>query len=146
MTTWPQSKSRLAQYLWPLLLLLGLTLFPYGWLVDRWPLFARLVDFVFESELSHTVGHFALFALVGTAVLLTFPGLRRQPRRYMLLILMLGTVQELLQLATFKHRFFSLAETYDVLVDLRGAALAFFCVWRLTVMPEDKPGNNQVPS
>ncbi len=111
-------------------LLMGLALFvsialvPYGWLAEVWPLFGALVDRLFSAELAHIVGHFALFAALGTAVLTLIPRLRQQPRAYFALILALGLAQETLQLLTFKHRFFAASDLFDLLIDAAGAGVA----------------------
>jgi hypothetical protein len=114
--------------------LVGLALFPYGWLAERWWLFGQITDFVFGTELAHVVGHLVLFAMVGTAVLLTLPRLQRQPRLYFTLIFWLGLAQEILQLVSFKKRPFAANELLDISVDLLGAFIAFYWMtgdWRL---------------
>ena len=108
--------------------LIALALFPYGWLAERWRLFGWVTDFVFGTELAHIVGHLILFAGVGTAVLLTFPRLQTRPRLYFGLILIVGFLQEVLQLTTFKGRPFATDELLDIIVDLLGAATTF--MWK----------------
>ncbi|MCA9975401.1 MAG: hypothetical protein KC413_06610 [Anaerolineales bacterium] len=105
--------------------LVGLALFPYGWLAERWWLFGHVADFIFATELAHVVGHLVLFAMMGTAVLTTLPRLQRQPRLYFALILGLGLVQEVLQLVSFKKRPFAANELLDIIVDLLGAFIAY---------------------
>ncbi len=115
-------------------LLIALVLFPYGWLAARWPLFERVTDFVFRTELAHVIGHLILFAGAGTVVLRTFPRLQTRPRRYLALILALGLAQEILQLVSFKERPFGSNELLDIAVDLLGAGMAFYWMtrdWRL---------------
>ena len=111
-------------------LLVGLALFPYGWLAERWFLFGWVTDFVFGTELAHVIGHFILFAMVGTAVLLTFPRLQIRPRLYVGLIVLVGFLQEVLQLTTFKERPFAANELFDMIVDVLGALAAFYWLTR----------------
>ena len=106
-------------------MLVGLALFPYGWLAERWWLFGQVTDFVFGTELAHVIGHLVLFAAVGTTVLVTFPRLQRHPRLYLALIFWLGLAQEVLQLASFKKRPFAANELLDITVDLLGAFIAY---------------------
>lgn len=112
-----------------LLALLSVALFPYGWLANHSTAFAWLVDLVFHTELAHTIGHFSLFALLGAALLLALPRLRRRPRLFLALILLFGIAQEMLQLLTFKHRFVTWVDVYDLAVDLLGASVTFV-YWR----------------
>lgn len=111
-------------------LLIALTLFPYGWLAARWPLFEQVMDFIFGTELAHVIGHLALFAGVGTAVLHTLPRLQSRPRLYLALILVIGLAQEVLQLVSFKERPFGPNEFLDITIDLLGAGIAFFLITR----------------
>ncbi len=105
--------------------LVGVVLFPYGWLAERWWLFGQVTDFVFGTELAHVVGHLVLFAVLGTAVLHTLPRLQRHPRLYFALIFLLGLTQEILQLVSFKKRPFAANELLDITVDLLGAFIAY---------------------
>lgn len=105
--------------------LVGLALFPYGWLAERWWLFGQMADFIFGTELAHVIGHLVLFAVLGTAVLTTLPRLQRRPRLYFALILGLGLAQEVLQLVSFKKRPFAANELLDIIVDLLGAFIAY---------------------
>jgi hypothetical protein len=111
-------------------MLVGLVLFPYGWLAERWQLFGWVTDFIFATELAHVVGHLILFAALGTAVLLIFPRLQRYPRLYFTLIFWLGLAQEILQLVSFKKRPFASNDLLDITVDLLGAFIAFYWLTR----------------
>ena len=113
-----------------ILMLIGLAMFPYGWLAELWPRFGHIFDHLFASELSHIIGHLVIFGGLGMAVLLIFPQLRKRPWLYLGLILGLGMVQEFMQLASFKHRLFSGPELFDLGVDLFGAGLAWLVVSR----------------
>jgi len=114
-----------------LLLLVGAALFPYGLVEEMLPwmngLFAR-----FNSVTAHVVGHMGLFALVGTAVLLAFPHLLKQPRLYLGGMLLLGILQEVLQIVGFKHRLPVFDDFFDVGVDVFAALLVWFMFkqWR----------------
>lgn len=119
-------------------LFVGAALVPYGWLANVWPLFGAVVDALFGAELAHIVGHFVLFALVGTAVLTLYPRLLQRPRTYFALILAIGLVQETLQLLTFKHRFFTAADLFDLVIDAAGAGVAL--LWSMRQM-EKARGN-----
>jgi hypothetical protein len=126
--------SKLNWLPWAAIALIGLAVFPYGWLAERWWLFGWVTNFVFGTELAHIVGHLILYAAVGTAVLHTFPRLGCQPRLYLTLIMTLGLAQEILQLASFKKRPFGGDEFLDIAVDLLGAFIAFYWLtrdWRL---------------
>ncbi len=116
------------QLLLGLFFFVGAALVPYGWLAEVWPLFGVLIDALFSAELTHIVGHFVLFAVLGTAVLILFPQLRQQPGAYFSLILILGLAQEALQLLTFKHRFFAANDLFDLFTDAAGAGIALFWV------------------
>lgn len=113
-----------------LIVFVGAALVPYGWLAEIWPLFGALVDALFRAELVHVASHFALFAVLGTAVLTFFPHLAQQPRTYFAIVLALGLVQETLQLLTFKHRFFAASDLFDLLTDAAGAGLALLWFMR----------------
>jgi VanZ family protein len=118
--------------------LIGLALFPYGWLAERWSLAGQVADFIFGTELAHVIGHLILFAVLGTAVLTTLPRLQRHPRLYFTLILGLGLVQEILQLVSFKQRPFAANELLDIIVDLSGAFIAFYWLTRERRLETDK--------
>lgn len=100
-------------------------LFPFGWLAQVWPAFGDLVDFVFGSDVAHIAGHFGIFVLVGTAVLLLFPRLLAHPLIYLGLVLFLGGLQEFMQLASFKRHPVTADELFDMEIDLLGAVFAF---------------------
>lgn len=111
-----------------LVLLAMVTLFPYGWLADNWPIFDRFTGFIFASEAAHVAGHMGLFVLLGTAVLAIFPRLRRQPALYVSLIICLGATQEILQLITFKRRPAGASDLFDLAIDLLAAGTVF-AIW-----------------
>lgn len=114
-----------------LLLLVGAALFPYGLIGETLPWANGALD-QFSSLTAHVVGHAGLFMMLGTAVLLTFPRLRTRPRLYLGAMLLLGVLQELLQIAGFKHRALVFDDFFDVGVDVLAALFVWFIVktWR----------------
>ena len=61
--------------LMPLLVLLALILFPFGWLGELWPAFGRELDQLFSTDGWHAIGHATLFSLLGLAALVVLPQL-----------------------------------------------------------------------
>jgi hypothetical protein len=106
--------------------LLAVALFPFGWLTEVWPAFDQLMGFLFASEAAHAVGHSVIFALVGSALLVAFPALRRRPGLYLLVILAIGIGQEAFQLL-YKGRPVALNDVTDLGTDLVAAGV----VWAL---------------
>jgi len=111
-----------------LLVLLALTLFPFGWLGERWPAFGRGLDQVFSTAGRHAVGHAALFCLLGCAALMVLPHLRARPVRYLSMLLLVGVGQEFFQLL-YKGRLLLFDDGRDLLTDLAGIVVAFAVVW-----------------
>ncbi len=109
-----------------LILFIATALFPFGWLATVWPGFSTVADFIFGTQLSHIIGHFTVFALMGSGILLLFPRLRRHFWLYFSLMLLLGIVQEFLQIASFKHIIPAFDEILDLTMDMLGAATAFY--------------------
>ena len=122
---------------WGTLLLL-VALFPFGWLADKWPGFNRLAEFLFSSEAAHVLGHLILFCLVGTALLVIYPSLSEKVNSYLILILVVGILQESLQLVTFKQRLFRSDELLDIAVDLLGALAALKLFQKTVHIQEDR--------
>jgi hypothetical protein len=118
------------RYFLPILLLLAVGLFPVGWLAPHWPLLNWLLHGILASEYVHVAGHFLLFMLVGAAVCRLFPSLRFTLVRYLLLILLLGALQEWLQLRTFKHSGITPDEFLDLTVDMLGGLTFWFTARR----------------
>jgi hypothetical protein len=115
-------------YLWPVLVALVVTLFPYEWLSGVWPAFGSIFDPVFATTRAHLIGHTTLFFLLGLLVLLSVPLLQRRPLRYFALILLVALGQEALQ-ALFKRHLPTAWDGLDLLLDLTGSALAFLLLW-----------------
>ena len=111
-----------------LLVLLALTLFPFGWLGQRWPAFGRGLDQVFSTDGRHAAGHAALFCLLGCAALMVLPHLRTRPMRYLSMLLLVGVGQELFQLL-YKGQLLLFDDGRDLLTDLAGIVVAFAVVW-----------------
>src|SRR5919205_47247 len=82
----------------PLLVLLLLTLFPFGWLGELWPLLGREIDQLFPSDGWHAIGHASLFCLLGLVALMVLPRLRARPLRYLGVLLLVGIGQEFFQM------------------------------------------------
>ena len=112
----------------PLLMLLALTLFPFGWLSQLWPAFGRGIDRVFSTDGWHAVGHAALFCLLGLTTLAVLPQLRARPGRYLGILLLVGVGQELFQMS-YKGRLLLFDDCRDLLTDLAGMFVAFAVVW-----------------
>ena len=119
-----------------LILFIATALFPFGWLATVWPGFSVVADFIFGTQVSHIIGHFAVFVLMGGGVLLLFPSLRHRFWLYFGLMLLLGLTQEFLQIASFKHIIPAFDEVLDLTMDMLGAATIFF-VWRKQTMIGD---------
>lgn len=126
-----EQKSNIGQrpsLIFALFLFVATALFPFGWLATVWPGFSDVADFIFGTQLSHIIGHFAVFVLMGTGVLLIFPRLQRRFWLYFGLMLLLGFIQEFLQIASFKHIIPALDELLDLTMDMLGA-LTIFYLW-----------------
>jgi hypothetical protein len=120
----PPTLARMA----PLLGLLLLTLFPFGWLGEVWPALGRGIDGVFSTAGRHAVGHATLFFLLGLLALIVFPRLNGRPWRYMGLLLLAGVGQEFFQML-YKGRLMMFDNSRDLLTDLAGLAAAYALVW-----------------
>ena len=112
-----------------LTLFVGTILFPFGWLATVWPGFSNVAEFIFGTQLSHIIGHFTVFAVMGAGILLLFPTLRQRFWLYFGLMLLLGIIQEFLQIASFKHIIPAFDEMLDLTMDLLGALTPFY-LWR----------------
>ena len=118
---------RLARYA-PLVALLALTLFPFGWLGQMWPAFGRALDGVFSNDARHAVGHASLFFLLGLMALGLLPRLRARPWRYLGFMLLVGTGQEFFQML-YKGRLLLFDDSRDLLTDMVGVLVALLVVW-----------------
>lgn len=112
----------------PLLVLLVLILFPFGWLGEQWPAFGSGLDQVFSTDGRHAIGHAALFGLLGLAALIMLPRLRTKPLRYLSMLLLVGVGQEFFQLL-YKGRLPLFDDGRDLLTDLAGMIVAFAMIW-----------------
>lgn len=109
--------------LWPLLALLALAFFPFGWLGEIWPIFGRLLGMAFSGVMVHAIAHSLIFCLIGLALLAIFPSLRQRPWTFLAIILAAGMVQEAVQLL-YKQRPIEFDELRDLITDLIGALAA----------------------
>ena len=114
--------------LWPLLVGLGITLFPFDWLSEVWPAFGRLFDLVFVTARDHAVGHATMFLLISLLALLSVLSLRLRPALYLGLMLLVAVGQEALQ-ALFKHVLPTISDGRDLLFDLTGVVAAYLIVF-----------------
>ena len=78
----PRSLIGSRPWLWPLIVLLALALFPFGWLGEVWPAFGAVLGRVFATDLAHAIGHSLIFCILGGVLLLIFPALLTRPWRY----------------------------------------------------------------
>jgi hypothetical protein len=122
----------------PLLVLLALALFPFGWLGQLWPAFGRGIDQVFSTDGWHAVGHAGLFCLLGLATLAVLPHLHARPVRYLGLLLLVGVGQELFQML-YKGRLLLVDDGRDLLTDLAGIVVAFALVWGWRLLQRQVP-------
>lgn len=114
--------------LWPLGLILCLSLFPFGWLGERWPRFGLWLGSAIQGDLAHGIAHFGIFLMIGLTVLSLFPTLRSRLGLFLILGLGLGIAQEGIQLL-YKQRSLVLDEFRDLMVDLAGMTLAYVIFW-----------------
>jgi hypothetical protein len=111
----------------PALVAGALVLFPFDWLADVWPAYARLFDVVFATALAHHIGHATIFFLAGLLALLALPGLRARPALY-LAIMALGALGEEALQSVFKLHLPTLGDGRDLLFDLAGFTVAYVAV------------------
>lgn len=111
-----------------LILFVATALFPFGWLATVWPGFNAAANFVFGTQISHIIGHFAVFMMMGAGVLALFPSLRQRFWLYFGLLLFFGLAQEFLQIASFKHIVPGFDELLDLTMDMLGA-ITIFHLW-----------------
>jgi fumarate reductase subunit D len=112
----------------PLLVLLALMLFPFGWLGEQWPAFGRRLEQVFSTDARHAIGHAALFCLLGLATLIVLPRLHTRPMRYLGMLLLVGIGQEFFQML-YKSQLPLFDDSRDLLTDLAGMIVAFAVLW-----------------
>jgi uncharacterized membrane-anchored protein len=121
-------KATLKPYV-PLIALVAIALFPFGWLTHLSPIADRLGDFFFPNEAAHAVGHALIFAAIGAALLVAFPGLRSRPVLYFAVVLAVALGQEAFQLL-YKRRPVVLNDLTDIGTDLVAAALVMAMWYR----------------
>lgn len=126
-------KHTLRQYA-PLIALLALTLFPFGWFTHLSPIADALGEVFFPNEAAHAVGHTVLFAAIGVALLFFFPALRRRPAAYLGVVLAIAVAQEGFQLL-YKQRPVVLNDITDIGVDMVAAGLVL-ALWYIRAKDE----------
>ncbi len=126
------SKSILLVF--PLVILI-ITLFPFGWLAQHWPAFDTFAGWLFPEPWGHFFGHLTIFLLVGLSLLLAFSKLRTSPRFYALLALTIAVGQEAIQLL-YKRRAIVLNDITDLIPDLLGATMAWLIVYIISNRPD----------
>ena len=112
----------------PLLIIIVLGLFPYGWLAAHWQRFDAFTGALFPTALAHAIGHTSLFIIMGAALLAFFPKLRQQPLAFFGIMLLLGLCQEAFQLA-YKQRPLEFDELRDLITDMLGSLVAWLWFW-----------------
>ena len=120
--------SSVEVYLWPLLAALAVTLFPFDWLGEVWPAYARVFNVVFATSLSHEIGHATIFFFAGLFVLLSVPLVQRRPALYISVMLAVAVGQEALQ-ALFKWQLPTIWDGRDLFFDFTGFTLAYLLLW-----------------
>lgn len=108
-------------------MVLGLAIFPYGWVGVHYRPIGRWLDMRFNSEFAHHVGHSVVFAIVSIVLLSVFPILRRRYSLFFITILTIGCTQEALQLM-YKRRLVATNDGVDVIVDLCAATTVYILV------------------
>lgn len=106
---------------------LGVALFPVGWLGEMWGPADLLTSALFSSVEAHAVGHVLVFIGVGAVALTVFPNLASRPWRYLAIMLALGVAQECFQLL-YKQRPIVFDDVRDLGPDLIGAVVALIVV------------------
>jgi predicted Na+-dependent transporter len=115
--------------LWPILVGLGIVLFPLDWLAGVWPAYGQIFNVVFVTARDHFFGHATMYFLMSLLGLLSVPALRARPVVYWGLMLLLGVAQETVQ-TIFKQEGPVIYSVRDILVyDLTGITLAYLVVF-----------------
>lgn len=117
------------------LVILTVTLFPFGWLAQHWPAFDTFTGWLFPEPWGHFFGHLTIFLLVGLSVLFAFPKLRSQFWLYALLVSTTAVGQEAIQLL-YKRRAIVLNDITDLIPDLLGATMAWLIVYIISNRPD----------
>ncbi|MCG8346269.1 MAG: hypothetical protein MI924_00630 [Chloroflexales bacterium] len=112
----------------PLLALLAIALFPFGWLGEIWPAFGALLSWHFDTVLAHAVGHMLIFSMLGIVLLYSFPKLLSHPLWYFGLIMLAALGQEGFQLL-YKQRSLVVDDFRDLAIDLIVGGLVFAIAW-----------------
>ena len=116
--------ASLVKFGWPIALLLAILWFPFDWLAQTWPAFGNPFRQVFRDAHDHFVGHTVFFFIVGSALLVYWPFLRRNPVWYFLGLALAALVQETVQ-ALFRRQVPTYTDFNAFRGDALGGALAF---------------------
>ncbi|MFV9506282.1 MAG: hypothetical protein AB4911_17160 [Oscillochloridaceae bacterium umkhey_bin13] len=133
------------QYLVLLVILIGLAVFPFGWLTYVSPVANTVGQFFFPNELAHNIGHALLFASLGLVLLALVPTLRQRPLLYGAIILLIGMAQEGVQLI-YKQRGVAINDLRDLLIDLSAAAIVYGLWYSAAKWHQRSQGNGYVRS
>jgi hypothetical protein len=112
-----------------LIALIVACLVPYGWVAQQSPVLDLLFNVVFHAQVAHTLGHSAIFAVIGLALIQIIPTLRTRPVAYVALILLAGLGQEGFQ-TIYKGQLYLPDTLGDLLTDLVAAAGVWVLVSR----------------
>jgi hypothetical protein len=118
----PVKRQRVLLFLFVLAII-----FPMNWLREESAFLRTRLDSWFAPEWMHVIGHLALFSLLVFLILRVFhlPVDLRTLIVLLGVVLVVGSIQELLQLPT-KGRAFGWPEIFDLGVDLIGGMLGIF--------------------
>jgi hypothetical protein len=119
--------SKLVLRFLPFIILIGLVLFPWGWLGQEWPPAGAVIDFLFANAKEHAVGHATIFFLFGTALLLTFHFFQRHIWLFFGVMLAGAVGQELFQ-AIYKQYIDWFDTPRDIVTDFVGVIAALLAV------------------
>ncbi len=119
--------SKLFLRLLPFVILLGLVLFPYGWLGQIWPPAESVIDFLFATAKEHAVGHATIFFLFGVTLLLTFPFFQKHIWLFFGVMFAGAVAQELFQ-AIYKQYIDWFDTPRDIVTDFVGVIAALLVV------------------
>lgn len=114
--------------------LIGIAVFPFGWLTAFWPPMITFNATFLPNELAHNLGHFGLFGALGFVLLASVPWLRQRPGPYLAGMLAIGLTQEGLQLL-YKRRGVAFNDLSDLLIDLMAAMIVFLLWQQVTRQP-----------
>ncbi len=107
-----------------LLPLTGIVLVIAAGYARRWSFFNRLVHTFLPTPEVQSLGHIVLFLVVGISLLLLVPDLRKRVALYVVIMFIMASGQELLEISL--RRLPNFGEVIDLLMDLVGAVFGYF--------------------